>query len=187
MKRIVFCISLALALALAPANECNAQDFALSTNVLDYANFVTLNLQASYGVARHWSLNAGMKYNPFSYRDGLDMKMNKQVSCSVGAKFWPWYIFSGWWLSGAARYQEYSSGGIFSILTTEGNRIGGSLSGGYSHLLSPHLNLDFGIGLWAGYNQFKVYACQTCGKVVADGKGYFVLPSDITVALTYIF
>ena len=30
-----------------------AQEFALSTNFADYAEFGTLNVEASYGVARH--------------------------------------------------------------------------------------------------------------------------------------
>ena len=47
-----------------------AQDFALSTNVLGYADFGTLNIEASYAVARHWSLNAGLRYNPFTFGSG---------------------------------------------------------------------------------------------------------------------
>ena len=166
---------------------CGAQEFALSTNVLDYANLGTMNLQASYGVARHWSVNAGMKYNPFTFNKGDNAVQSRQISCSAGARYWPWHIYSGWWLSGGVRYQEYNSGGYKTTETSEGDRFGGSIGGGYTYMLGPHVNVDIGVGLWAGYDIFTTYACQTCGRIVADGKKYFVKPGDITLAFTYVF
>lgn len=182
---IVLMVSL-FAATLCPALS-RAQEFALSTNVLDYANLGTLNLQASYGIDRHWSLNAGMKYNPFSFNKGEKESRSRQMSYSAGARFWPWHIYSGWWLSGGIRYQEYNAGGFKSVQTSEGDRFGGSLGGGYTYMLNPHFNIDFGLGLWAGYDVFTTYACQTCGRVVAEGGKYFIKPSDVTLALTYIF
>ena len=164
-----------------------AQEFSISTNVVDYANFGTLNLEASYGLARHWTLDAGVKYNPFSFEKGEDMKLNRQRSLSAGARYWPWHIFSGWWLYGAMRYQEYSFGGVLSPQTSEGDRYGGSLGGGYTYMINPHLNLDFGLGIWAGYDVYTTYACQTCGRKVDSGEKFFILPSDIILALTFIF
>jgi len=187
MKTRMIILPLAIILAESFWAGCCAQEFALSTNMLDYANFGTVNLQASYGFDRHWSLNAGMKYNPFSFNEGESESRNKQLSYSVGARFWPWHIYSGWWLSGGVRYQEYNSGGITSVQTSEGDRFGGSLGGGYTYMLNTHLNLDFGVGIWGGYDIFTTYACQTCGKVISDGRKYFVRPSDIMLALTYIF
>lgn len=186
MKRTLT-LSLALAFALCVTKETRGQEFALSTNFLDYANFGTLNLQASYGFDRHWSVSAGVKYNPFSFRNGENETRNRQLSYSAGARFWPWHIYSGWWLSGGLRYQEYNSGGFSSVQTSEGDRFGGSLSGGYTYMLGQHFNIDFGFGLWAGYDVFTTYACQTCGKIIAEGGKYFVRPSEVTLALTYIF
>lgn len=58
-------------LALAVLPHCaGAQEFAVSTNLADYADLGTLNFEASYGIARHWSLVAGAKYNPFTYKTG---------------------------------------------------------------------------------------------------------------------
>jgi len=187
MKRILSFFALSLLIIAGISVECRAQEFALSTNMLDYANLGTLNLKASYGFARHWSIDAGMKYNPFSFNTGEGEARNRQLSYSAGAKYWPWHIYSGWWVSGGVRYQEYNSGGISSVQTSEGDRFGGSLGGGYTYMLSPHFNIDFGLGLWAGYDIFTTYACQSCGKVVSEGGKYFVRPSDVTLALTYIF
>lgn len=172
---------------LAAAYGAAAQQLALSTNVVDVANMGTINLEASYGVARHWSLMAGMKYNPFSFDEGEDMVLNKQQSYKAGAKYWPWHVFSGWWMSGSLRYQEYRAGGIMSKETSQGDRYGGGLGGGYTYMISPHLNVDFGLALWAGYDVYTTYACQTCGQKTAEGEKFFVMPSDILLALTYIF
>lgn len=183
MRRMILVL---LALC-AGAKPGSAQDFAISTNVLDYANLGTINLQASYAVSRHWSVNAGMKYNPFSYGSGEEEARSRQLSYSAGARFWPWHSYSGWWLSGALRYQEYNHGGFVSRETSEGDRFGGILGGGYTYMLNKHMNIDVGVGVWLGYDRFTTYACQTCGRIIADGGKYFVKPGDIMLALTYIF
>ena len=102
-----------------------AQEFALSTNFADYAEFGTLNVEASYGVARHWSLSVAVKYNPFTYSRRDELLQHKQRSLSAGVRYWPWHIYSGWRLSAAVRYQEYNSGGIISPETREGGHPGG--------------------------------------------------------------
>ena len=117
-----------------------AQDFALSTNLADYANLGTLNLSADYALAKHWTIGAGVKYNPYTYR---------QQSYDVNARYWFWHSYSGWWIGSEARYQEYNSGGYskgrYDSLeqTSEGDRYGGGLYAGYSLMLSTPLNLDF--------------------------------------------
>lgn len=71
-----------------------AQNVSLSTNLLDYANLGTLNLSASYAVARHWSVVADVKYNPFDWKDGNAFA--KQKLLSAGARIWPWHVI--FWL-----------------------------------------------------------------------------------------
>lgn len=179
-------------LALAVLPHCaGAQEFAVPTNLADYADLGTLNLEASYGIARHWSLVAGAKYNPFTYNPDSDRTVQKrQRSVSAGARYWPWHIFSGWWLSGAVRYQEYNEGGLSPAaarMTSEGDRFGGSLAVGYTYMLSPKFNIDIGAGVWSGYDIYKTYSCPTCGRKIDEGRRFFILPSDIMLALSYIF
>lgn len=75
-----------------------AQKAALATDLVSYVNFVTLNAEVSYPVARHWSVNAGFRYNPFTFNlgEGKEDVRNKQQSYSAGVRFWPWNVFSGW-------------------------------------------------------------------------------------------
>jgi len=165
-----------------------AQRFAVSTNALDYANFATLNADFSYALAQHWSISAGAKYNPFSFENKSGGTVqNKQRSFALGARWWPWNTWSGWWMSGKLQYREYNSGGIWSEQTREGDSYGGGLSAGYSYMVSPHVNLEVGAGAWAGITRYTVYSCPTCGVTEDKGKKSFVLPNDILLSVSYVF
>lgn len=167
----------------------HAQDFSLSTDLLGYARLGTMNVDASYAVSRRWSIVAGARYNPFTFRKG-DIErqfQSRQQSYSIGARLWPWHIWSGWWFAGKLRYQEYNQGGIVSGKTEEGDRIGGGLYAGYTHMLSSHFNIEFGVGLWTGMDRFRQYDCPVCGHVVDSGDRMFILPDDIMISVAYVF
>jgi hypothetical protein len=163
------------------------QEFALSTNALDYAQLGTLNIEAAYGFARHWSVQLGVKYNPFSFESSRGRFQARQRLVRTGARWWPWHVYSGWWVGARAQWQEYSRGGFESPVTTEGDRFGGGLSAGYAYMLGKHWNLDVGIGAWAGYDRYRSYECMHCGKMRVSGGKYFVLPDDFILSVVYIF
>lgn len=166
-----------------------AQKAALATDLVSYVNFVTLNAEVSYPVARHWSVNAGFRYNPFTFNlgEGKEDIRNKQQSYSAGVRFWPWNVFSGWWLAGKVQYQEYNSGGLVSRKTYDGDRYGAGFSGGYSYMVGKHFNIDFGLGFWSGMDVYKKYSCPVCGVTEDTGSKFFFLPSDVIIALSYVF
>lgn len=165
----------------------SAQNYSVATNVLDYVNLGTLNLEASCGLGRQWSVSAGVKYNPFTFGEGTGVFTDRQRSVDAGARFWPWHIYSGWWMSGKLKWQEYNKGGLVSAETLEGDRFGGALAAGYSFMLNTHLNLDIGLGLWSGYDKYTAYECLKCGRVIGAGEKFFVLPNDILLTISYIF
>ena len=185
MNRSVFLLCVCL-LCLAGRNA-GAQTFSLSTNTLDYAQLGTLNIEAAYGFARHWSVQLGAKYNPFSFETARGRFQARQRLVRAGARWWPWHVYSGWWLGARAQWQEYSRGGFSSPVTTEGDRFGGGLSAGYAYMLGKHWNLDVGIGAWAGYDRYVSYSCPDCGSVRANGGKYFFLPDDFILSFAYIF
>lgn len=189
MANNIFRRLLPLFLLLLSANvELKAQRFTLSTNLLEYVNLGTLNLDASVGVARNWSVVAGVRYNPFSYAsERRGVFYNRQHSWSAGAKYWLWHVNSGWWFGSKLRYQEYSSGGLIEQGSEEGDRYGMGLYAGYSYMLHPHLNLEFGAGLWTGGSVYKAYSCPECGIEINGGSKMFVLPDDIMISLVYVF
>lgn len=165
----------------------SAQNFALGVNMFDCADLGTMNLEASCGIARRWTVNAGVKYNPFTWEVEGRPVADRQRSLEAGARYWPWHIFSGWWMGGKLKYQEYNTGGIVSPASTEGDRYGGGLSAGYTFMLGKHVNFDFGLGLWGGLDKYVVYECVRCGRMIEGGEKFFVRPNDILLTISYIF
>ena len=86
----------------------------------------------------------------------------KSQTFSAGARWWPWYIYSGWWVKGLAQIENKEEA------------YGAGLSLGYSLLLSRWLNLDFGVGGWGGR------------KGTGD-HSWFLAPNEITAALMFVF
>ena len=173
--------------ALCLSVEAGAQKVAVSTNVIGYLNLGTMNIEASYALAQHWSVNAGAKYNPFVFGDEDAVVQSKQRLYALGTRYWPWHIYSGWWLAGKVQYQEFNQGSSTAAYTSEGDRFGSGLTGGYSYMLNPHLNVEFGIGVWAGYEDYVRYACPRCGRILEQGSRFFVLPNDVLLTFAYIF
>lgn len=179
---------LLMALFLSSAPPAHAQKWEISTNALDYINLGTLNIEGGYAVAQHWSVHLGARYNPFAF--GSEEKgyfQNKKQSYSAGARWWAWHTWSGLWISGKAQYMEYNSGGILADRAEEGDAFGGSLAAGYTYMVTPHLNVDFGAGVWAGMKYYARYSCPRCGITVDRGSKPFVMPNDFMVSLSYVF
>jgi len=186
MKRLTIIVIALISLA---GVRCEAQRFSVSTNLLGYAALGTINAEGSYSFSRRFSVTAGARYNPFAYRkdDPESQFQLRQQAYSLGVRIWPWHTWSGWWVEGKGRYQEYNFGGIRSRETEEGDRIGLGMCAGYTYMLSPHFNLEFGLGLWAGLDYYKLYSCQVCGVTMDSGRRTFVLPDDVMISLVYVF
>lgn len=184
MKGVLLSIAL---LVLCPV--LHAQKVSVSANILGYAALGTMNVDVSYSVSRRWSVVAGVRYNPFTYRKGdADSQFQmRQQSYSAGVRLWSWHALSGWWFSSKIRYQEYNFGGIISKETREGDRAGLGLYAGYTHMLSRHFNVEFGLGLWTGVDFYRRYSCAVCGMTLDSGCRGFVLPDDLAVSLVYVF
>lgn len=181
---------MAIATLLLFGAKASAQDISLSTNLLGYLNFGTMNADLCWGFSRHLSAEAGVRYNPFTYpgREGVaDQLQSKQRTVSAGIRYWPWHIHSGWWLSGKAQAQEFNMGGLTEAETHEGDRIGAGLTGGYTYMVSRHFNFEVGAGVWAGSENYTVYECPVCGKITDSGRKTFFLPNEFLLGIVYVF
>ena len=164
------------------------QRFHVGTNAADLAMLGTLNLEAGAAVAQNWSLHAGAELNPWTWRAGdrQTQFQNRQMSFWGGLRWWPWHVYSGWWVGADGRYTVYNLGGVFSRDTQEGKAYGGGLYGGYSFMLSSHWNLDVGGGAFGGWTRYTAYSCPLCGVITDEGGKVFILP-DARVAIQFIF
>lgn len=169
------------------ALSASAQKWSISTNAAEWANLGTINADGSVAAGRHTTFGVGFRYNPWSFGSDGDQFQNKQRTAYVYGRWWPWNIYSGWWLGGKAQVEEFNQGGIFKRKTEEGNAYGAGLSGGYTLMLHKNLNLDFGAGFWGGYTMYTVYECPTCGRIADSGSKWFIMPSDLIMSLVYVF
>lgn len=172
------------------AQENRKTRFALSTDLVDWANLGTVNLEAGVSLHQHFSVHAGAKYNPWSFKTrnlGLAL-YNKQTTAYAGFRYWPWYVLSGWWVGAQAQYTDFEETGVWRHALDTGKALGGGVSFGYTLMLHENLNLEFGAGVWAGRRfEHTLYCCPDCMKVRESGPGNFVALNDISISLMYVF
>lgn len=176
-------------MALFLCTRSHAQSLSIATNALEYVNFCTLNAEVGLAVGRHLSVTAGALYNPWDFGDGdSGIIRNRQRTFNLGVRWWPWNIYSGWWVSMKGQYREYN-GNPFSRggITKEGDAVGAGIALGYALMLSRHFNLDFGAGFWAGSEYRRNYSCPTCGDILEEGRGGFFRPDNVHASIVYIF
>ncbi len=187
----------------------SAQNVTISTNLLDWANVGTINGAASVALSQHVSLGAELRYNPWYYgsMDRGNAFQNRVRGAAIQMRIWPWTSYSSWWGGLRVQAEEYNRGGWlfdrrtpYGRVTEEGYAYGVGIGGGYQYMIAKHLNLDLGLGIWAGRRIYTQYACPRCGRImegpdrqgvwykVKDIRGWFVLPSpDVQVSLVYVF
>lgn len=174
----------------ADAQEKSKRQVSVSTDVIDWANFGTVNIEAGVSLHQHFSLLAGAKYNPWNFRTvKSDLQLyNHQQTAYVGVRYWPWYVYSGWWVSAQAQYSKFEKTGIWRHALDTGSALGAGVSLGYTLMLHEKLNLEFGAGFWAG-NRYKhvLYCCPECMDVRESSPTTFVALNDISVAVMYVF
>lgn len=176
-----------LVILLVSALCASAQKVSLSTDLVTWANLGTANLGISLASSRNITIHAEAQYNPWTFNGPKGQFQSRKQQYSLGTRWWPWHVYSGWWVGMAGQYQEYNRGGVFSQRTEEGDAVGLAISGGYTLMITPVVNIDFGLGLWGGYKWYKTYSCPRCGRILDEGHKMFFMPNDVLVALTFVF
>ncbi len=187
MNATIRILSVTVTVLLLCSQPLRAQKWSIGTNLLDYANFLTINAEAGVSLHQHWSLTAEGRYNPFYFQGRSRQIQNKKLAISAGARYWPFFVYSGFYYGARLQWCRYSSGGIFSQKAREGDAFGMGLNFGYSLMLTKHLNIEFGIGLWFGGTTFREYRSLPCGKLTDWGTKAFIAPDDIQINILYYF
>lgn len=155
------------------------QKFAVSTNIIDYLDRGTINLGVSLALSRHISGELQYRNNPFGSGGGDDAILNQKTVYSIGARYWPWICFSGWWIKGAVQAENYVRQNYFTAIygdsLKKGTGFGASVGGGYSLMISKSFNIDLGADIWAGVDS------------TSSGNKAFILPNNIYLGLAYVF
>lgn len=176
------------ALILTTAPALKAQRVSIGTNIADYANFATFNLEIGYALEQHWSVFVKGSYNPFTFNYGTPKQIQHRLfSIEGGGRYWFWHANSGWFAGMKLQYSIYNYGGLVSRRTEEGMGYGTGLFAGYAIMLTPNLNLELGAGMVAGIRDYRKYKCQKCGEIISQGFGGYIFPDNLIIQLVYMF
>ena len=189
MKRHLIVILLPFVFMLMPVNAF-AQKWAIELNALSLADFGTISPEVGVSVAAHFSIHAGGKLNFWTFHDKKhQMRIQDQHKIGyVGFRYWPWYVYSGWWISGKAEYLDYLSTGIWRPAVEEGRGVGLGVGFGYTKMISKHFNLDFGLGAIGGYLfKYSLNNSQNRESIRDEGPRPFFYPDTILVGVMYVF
>ena len=179
-----------IVLLLLPFCGAFAQKVSFSTNISAWAYLGTVNLEASLGVSQHFSISVGGKLNPWEFQDNRrDVAVrDKRKTVNFGARYWPWYFYSGWCASLKGQYEIRQTNCVWRPALEESSAVGGVLSAGYAIMLGKHLDIDFGAGLFAGrYLDYTLYRCDDCAVIRQQGARNFLRLDDIMVSISVIF
>lgn len=185
MKKIILIVALSLSCFFA-----SAQRFSLSTNLIDWANYATTNLELGFSVSQHVSLVAGGKYNPWDFSKGDEAIYNKNVVGYLGVRYWPWYVNSGLWFQFKGQYADYTITGTWRHALDQGKAVGGGLAAGYTFMISKHFNIELAFGGWGGYLlEHNLYECADCKVLRKEESGprAFIDFDNISVAMVFVF
>jgi len=185
LKIIVAAALLALN-SCAPAFAAQGESrWSISTNIPTWLLLGCANADIHYKIADRWCLQAGVKYNPFTYAAGSERQTHlRQLTPSLGVRYWFDRARNRWFLGAKLLASEYSvsypRGGHFF----DGELAGAGLFGGYEYPISERLSLSLGAGAAVAYHRTTFYGGPVCGRITDRKKGVALFPSDILVSLT---
>lgn len=183
------------------AEPACAQGFSVSTNIVEWGNLGTMNIEAGLPIAKHLSIHAGARVNPWLFgetgdmdekygvpiEDGRRIFCNKKTSVGLSLRWWPWYVFSGWWFRAKAQYSSYDRGGLFHKTRTLGDAVGLSLGLGYTFFLSHNWNMEIGAAGWGGYTSERYKESMMTPIISEPVWKPFILPDELLLSFVYVF
>ncbi len=174
-------IAVATVILVFMATICPAQKFGIRSNLAGIATG-SLNVEVSMAVSDKITLHFPISWNPFTFKEN---KKIKHTATQPGIRLWQWHCYSGLF------YGIQATGIVFNIGIDEfryyGSGVGGSLSVGYSKMLTKSLNIEGELGLGGGWIAYDKYQRQLCGEFEGSWRGYKIVPTRISLSILYIF
>jgi len=186
MRKFLF----VLFLAVLGQADMFAQKMSVSTNLVDWAYLGTANVETDIALARHVTLNAGVKYNPWQFQaeDPDYLVENQQLAMYAGVKIWPWVVFDGVWFSVRGQYKDFAQTGIWRHRFDTGQEYAGVLSVGYTWMLTRHLNIEIATGCKAAYlTSYRLFCCPDHMRLVDSGPRMRYGLDNVCLSFAYVF
>ena len=170
--------------------ESYAQKVTLKSNLL-YDATATMNLGLEFGLARKWTLDVPVNYNPWKPDNGRRLR---HWGIQPEIRYWFCERFNRTFIGLHGHYADFNIGGWpdWSFVSGnmqqnryQGHLYGAGLSYGYQWLLSNRWSMEAVIGVgWAHLEDDK-YPCAVCGSIEKSRtKDYFGVTK---AALSFIY
>lgn len=158
---------------------------ALKNNVL-YDAAATMNLHAEFRIDDHWTLQAGVGFNPFPLKDEVFPKW-RHVYVDIAPRYWFCQSFTRDFVSANIGYAHYNvAGGVYPIgwmykdvrsYRFQGDAFMFGASYGWSFPITPFFSIELEGGVDAGVTWYDKFTCVHCGKQLAEReKKWFAVP-----------
>ena len=171
------------------AIESQAQKIALKSNLL-YDATTTMNLGVELGLARKWTLDIPVNYNPWKPDNGRRLR-HWEIQPEV--RYWFCESFNRTFVGLHAHYADFNVGNLPGIFSEnmqknryQGHLYGGGLSVGHSWILKKRWSIEASIGLGYARIEYEKYPCAECGSKLKDtGRNYFG-PTKAALSIIYL-
>lgn len=173
------------------ASRGYAQNIAIKSNLL-YDATTTMNLGLEIGLARKWTLEVPVNYNPWKLTDKMRLK---HWGVQPEVRYWFCEKFRRTFVGVHGHFADFNVGGWpdWSFISQnmqdnryQGHLYGGGVSIGHSWILKKRWSLEASIGVGYAHIVYDKYPCQECGtKVKSDTKNYFG-PTKASISLIYV-
>ena len=149
MKKVAILILFMLGCAI---SEGYAQKVALKSNLL-YDATTTMNLGLEIGLARKWTLDIPVNYNPWKLSDG---KRLRHLGVQPEIRYWFCESFRRMFIGMHGHYADFNVGGWpdWSFISDnmqhtryQGYLYGGGFSVGYSWILKKRWSIETSVGV----------------------------------------
>ena len=188
MKKVIILIVLMLGCV---AFESKAQKIALKSNLL-YDATTTMNLGLEFGLARKWTLDVPVNYNPWKPDNGRRLR---HWGVQPEVRYWFCESFRRTFIGVHGHYADFNVGGFpdWSFISEnmqntryQGHLYGGGISIRHSRILRKRCSIEAPVG--AGYPLivYEKYPCATCGTKLKDSSKNYFGPTKASVSLIYV-
>ena len=187
MKKILVCILFILGLL---PTESKAQKIAVKSNLL-YDATTTMNLGLEVALARKWTLDIPVNYNPVKFDD----TRLKHWGIQPELRYWFCESFNRTFIGLHAHYADFNVGGWpdwpfvsenMQNMRYQGRLYGGGISIGHSWILRKRWSIEASLGLGYARIVYEKYPCSTCGTKLKDTGKNYLGPTKASVSLIYV-
>ena len=160
---------------------CQAQKFGIRSNLAGLA-LGSINIEVSKAISDKITLHFPISWNPFTFGENEKIK---HIAIQPGIRLWQWHSYSGLFY-GVQTIRIVCNIGI-NEFRYYGSGVGGSLSVGYSKMLTRSLNIEVEMGLGGGWIAYDKYQRNLCGEFEGSWQGFMVGPTRFSLSIMYIF